>query len=222
MSQTISLDASVRTENPNTIRQKGSVPAVLYGHGIKNELVQVDSRALEKVLREAGQTSLVNLIIGDHKHNVLIRDIQLHPLKSNVTHADFYQVRMDEKVKADVPLEIVGESRAVKDLSGVLVHNIDSLEIEALPADLPHVIQLDISSLTGFDKVIHVGDIPLPSGVTVLDDAEEVVALVQPPRSEEELASLSEEAKEDVESVEGVVKKEEPAEGEEGTEGEKK
>lgn len=214
MSQTVSLDATNRVEAPNSVRQKGLVPAILYGHGIKNELLQVDSRQFERALHEAGQTSLVSLVVEGRQHNVLIRDIQLHPLKSNVMHIDFYQVRMDEKVKADVPLEVVGESPAVKDLSGILIQNLDTLEVEALPASLPHVINVDISVINNFDKVIHVSDVVVPEGVKVLDSPGEVVVLVQPPRTDAELAELSEETKEDVESVEGVVKKEEPEEGE--------
>lgn len=207
----LQLDAEVRAGNPRALLRTGTVPAVLYGHGIKNEALQLNSKAFSKVWQVAGNTSLVMLKTGKTEHPVLIREVQLHPLRDTVQHIDFLQVRMDEKIKASVPLLFVGQAVAVKDLSGVLVRNHDELELEALPQDLPHNISVDISSLTNFDQVIYVKDIALPKGVTVLTEGEEVVALVQPPRSEAELEALSEEVKEDVTAVEGVVKPEAPA-----------
>lgn len=147
-------------------------------------------------------------MVGDQLHNVLIRETQAHPLKGNITHIDFYQVRMDEKVTADVQLEPEGETAVVRDLSGILIHNLDSIQVEALPKDLPHDIKVDLTKLVDFDSVIRVADLVLPAGVTVLDDPEEVVVSVQRPRTEEDLAELSEEAVEDVEAVEGVKDKE--------------
>lgn len=216
--KTVGLQATKRTEKAGSARRAGQVPAILYGHGLKNENIQVDAKLFLKVLAEAGRTSLVDLSVDGKEHNVLIREVQLHPMRDEVLHADFYQVRMDEEVRADVPLEYVGESPAVKDLGGVLVRNFDTLEIEALPKDLPRSIEVDISKLGTFEAVIKVADLTVGNGVKVLVETDAVVALVQPPRSDAELESLSEEVKEDVESVEGVVKPEVPAEGEEGSE----
>ncbi len=207
----LQLEASPRAGTPRAVLRTGSVPAILYGHGIKNETLQLNAKAFFKVWQAAGNTTLVMLKTGKAEHPVLIREVQLHPLRDTIQHIDFLQVRMDEKIKAKVPLVFVGQSVAVKDLSGVLVRNHDELELEAFPQDLPHNISVDITSLTNFDQVIHVKDIPPPTGVTVLTEADEVVALVQPPRSEAELKSLSEEVKEDVAAVEGVVKPETPA-----------
>jgi large subunit ribosomal protein L25 len=221
MEQTLKITASPRSGHPGAIRHSGNIPAVLYGHGITPQSVEVESRAFTKLFTAAGYTSMVTLALQDGKEQpVFIRDVQFHPLKNTATHIDFYQVRMDEAIRANVPLKFVGESEAVKNLSGVLVKNLDELDVEALPKDLPHDIEVDISSLVTFESVIHVSDIKLPEGVKTLKDATEVVALVQPPRSEQEIEALSAEVKEDVESVEGV-KKEETAEGEatEGAEG---
>lgn len=210
----LQLAASARSGNPRALLRSGTVPAVLYGHGIKNKTLQLNSKVFSKVWQVAGNTSLVILKTGKTEHPVLIREVQLHPLRDTVQHIDFLQVRMDEKIKAKVPLVFSGQSVAVKDMNGVLVRNHDEFELEALPQDLPHNINVDISSLTDFKKVIHVKDIILPNGVTVLTEGEEVVALVQPPRSEAELETLSEEVKEDVTAVEGVVKPEALAGGE--------
>ncbi|MEX1997496.1 MAG: 50S ribosomal protein L25 [Candidatus Andersenbacteria bacterium] len=212
------LAADVREKTPTQVRAAGFIPGVLYGHGISNLSVQVDSKKFTKMFSEAGYTTLLNLSVGDTEHNVLVREVQFHPLKDLITHVDFYQVRLDEKVRAEVPLRFVGESAAVKDLSGVLLKSLDALDIEALPQDLPHDIAVDISALKDFESIIHISDVVLPAGVTSFHEADEVVALVQPPRSEQELESLSEEAKEDVEAVETIKK--EKLEEEEAAEGE--
>ena len=211
MANNITLTSAKRSEKPGVTRSKQMVPAVLYGHGIENISIAIDSRKLDKVFEEAGYTTLINLEVDGKSHPVLIKDAQLHPLKGYLTHIDFHQVRLDEKVTADVPLTFEGESPAVKDKGGVLIRNFDSLEVEALPQNLPHEIKIDISKFTEFDKPFQVKDIVLPEGVELLHELEDVIALVQAPRTEEELEELSTEATEDVSAVEGV-KEEVPAE----------
>ena len=220
MAETFTIAAQSRDSHVGELRRAGNVPAVLYGHGIEAQSVSIEMRAFMKLLPKAGYTTIINLVLDDKKeHPVFIRDVQFHPVKSTVMHVDFYQVRMDEKVTAKVPLKFIGESAAVKDMAGTLVRSMDELEVEALPIDLPHELEVDISTIKDFDTQLHVSNITLPKGVVALAEADEVIALVQPPRSEAEMDSLSEEVKEDVEAVEGV-KKEEPVE--EGAEGEAK
>lgn len=221
MSTPESLQANKRSTATNAVRHAGDVPAVMYGHGVKTQSVQVPLKAFTSVLEKAGETSLVALDIDGEKHTVLIRDVQYHPVRSTILHIDFYRVKMDEAIEATVPLRFTGVSIAIKDLSGVLVKNHDELKIKALPMDLPHDIEVDISSITGFDEPIRISDLKLPKGVQMLHEAEEVVTLVQAPRSEEELEKLSEEVKEDVEAVEGIKKEEPAAEGEAAADGDK-
>lgn len=218
MASNLTLSAKGRSGIASATRRAGNIPAVLYGYGIDPQNVEVESRQFYKLFTGAGYTTMLTLQVeGGEDHPVFIREVQIHPLKSTITHIDFYKVRMDEAISAKVPLKFVGESPAVKVLTGTLVRNMDELEVEALPTDMPHDIEVDISSLVDFEGVIQVKDITLPEGVITHVDLEEAVALVQPPRSEAEMDALSEEVKEDVESVEGV-KKEVPAE--EGAEGE--
>lgn len=208
------IAAAAREHSAAQVRRTGSIPAVLYGHSVPARPLQVETKQFMHVFTRVGTTSLVTLAVDGKDHPVLIREVQYHPLTDSVQHIDFYQVRLDEAISAKVPLHLVGESSAVKDLGGVLVRNLDTLEIEALPQDLPHAIEVNISSLTTFEKSIRVKDIAVPAGVKVLADPDTVAVLVQAPRSEEELESLKEEVKEDVTAVEGVVKPEAPAEGE--------
>lgn len=128
-------------------------------------------------------------------------------MTSRFVHADFFEVRMDEAIEADIPLEFVGEAPAVREHGGVLVRALEAVEVSALPADLPHTLPVDLSSLATFDDVIKIKDIVIPAKVTVKDDPETVVALVEAPRSEAELEKLDEKVEADVTKVEKAEKK---------------
>ncbi len=175
------------------LKRQGLVPAVLYGKGKDNIALSVENKAFNHAYKLSGGSTLILLEIeGDKAKNVLVKDVQKDPVKDEVVHADFYQVKMSEKITATVPLNFIGDSKAVIDLSGSLITNKSELEVECLPADLPHELEVDISALENFDSVIHISDIRIPEGVEVKDDLEEAVAFVEPPRSEEELAELEE------------------------------
>lgn len=200
----------------HSLRRAGQLPAVVYGKEFKALSLQIGYKDFIKVYQKAAKSTLVNLDIADDKKTVpvLIHDVQTAPVSGRFLHVDFYCVRMDEKLKADVDLEFKGQSPAVKEQGGILVKNFDTLEVEALPADLPAKIIVDISRLKTFDDVIAIKDLAISKKVKITAAPDEVVAVVTPPRSEEELKKLEEEATEDVESVEGVKKEEKP-EGEE-------
>ena len=203
------LQGKTRTGKAAASRAAGAIPGVLYGHGIKNVSLEIEAKAFRTVFDEAGQTTLIDLTVDQQGHNVLIREVQLHPVRSHIMHVDFYQVNMKEKVTTDVPLIFTGESIAVKDHSGVLLRNFDTVEVEALPADLPRHITVDISQLKNFEDVIKISDLEVANGIALLGDGGDIIALVQPPRTEEELEKLEEEVSEDVEAVEGVADAEE-------------
>ncbi len=193
-----------------TLRKTGQIPGVLYGHGIKPQAISVDYLSFSKVYKEAGGSSLIDLVIGSVKPvKVLIQEVAFDPLTNRYQHIDFHQVRMDEKITAEVPIVFIGESKAVKELGGVLVKNLNKLRLECLPQDLQHQIEVNISSLETFDSVILVKDLPLPASWKILDNLEEVIISVEPPRSEEELSKLKEEVIEDVTKVEKVEEKKE-------------
>lgn len=189
------------------LRRGYSLPAVVYGHNVPSRPVTVEANSFEAILKQAGTTSLIALRVGQERPvTVLIHDVQRHPTTSRPIHADFYQVKMTEKLEADIELRLVGESPAVKEQGGVLVRTLDTVKVTCLPADLVVAIDVDISALKTFDDRIHVRDLVVPSGLTVMTKSDEVVASVAPPRSEEEIASLSATVEEKVEDVE-VAKK---------------
>jgi large subunit ribosomal protein L25 len=209
----LELNAQVREKTGKklkTFREKGFIPAVVYGPGHKPISVQVNYDEFRRIFEQAGESTLIKLKVGDQTpKNVLIHDFARDPISDETIHIDFYQVRMDKPITAEVPLVFEGEAPAVKNLEGVLVKNITEVEIEALPKDLLHEIKVDISSLDSFDKHVKIKDLELPVGVKVLLEPEEIIATVIPPRAEE----IEEKPAEKVEVVEGAPT---PAEGEVG------
>jgi large subunit ribosomal protein L25 len=180
------LTIQKRVEDAGAVRAAGNIPGVFYGPKVASTPISVNGPEFIKVWREAGESSVITLSGVGEEHDALIHDISKDPVTDVVTHVDFYVIEKGKKVQVAVPLEFVGESSAVKTLGGSLIKVIHELEIEAMPKDLPHAIEVDISSLVDFEAQIKVSDIKLPSGVTATVDAEEVVALVSAPKEETE------------------------------------
>lgn len=206
----------------NSLRAEGMVPGIVYGHGVKNRNVVIGERELEKIYDEAGESSLIDLTIDEAKPvKVMIKVIQREPVYDKPLHVDFREVRMDEKITAEIDLVFVGETPAVKELGGTLVKNFDYLEVECLPTALVPEIEVSLEKLITFDDVLRVKDLNIPEGMRVLQDENRTIAVVTPPLTEEELAALEEAPKGDVEDVEVAEKgkaEEGEAEGEEGKE----
>lgn len=164
-----------------TLREKGVLPAVLYGPGIKNSLpLEIDFKKFEKIFKEAGESSLVSLEIDSKKYLVLIHEIEKDPLSGDMIHVDFYQPKAGQAIETKVPLVFEGIAPAVKDLGGTLVKNIQEVHIRALPENLPHQIIADISTLRVFEDNILIKDLVLPQGVKILKEPGDIVAKVVP------------------------------------------
>lgn len=197
------------------LRQAGKVPAILYGHKIKNILLNVDRKDLQTVFNKAHESTIFSLRISEEEkpRNVIIKEVQQDPSSGDFLHVDFYQVKMTERITAEVPLEFRGEAPVVKDLGGILVKSMDNLKVSCLPAHLPPKIDVNLDGLKTFEDIIYVKDLDVPQEIELLVAPEDVVASVTPPRSEEELAQLDQVVEEKVEEVEGVKDEEAPAEG---------
>jgi large subunit ribosomal protein L25 len=193
-------------------RKSGLVPAVLYGKGVENQSLWIKELDFSRLLGKVGESSMLSLEIEGRDNqlgrNVIIYEIQRDSLSDKIIHADFFQVKMDEEIETEVELEYVGQSPAVLEQGGVLVKNMDEIEVKCLPADLPSKIEVDISGLKSFDDYIYVKDLKISKKIKISLDPETVLALVTPPRSEEELSKLEEKVEGDVSKVEGVVKEE--------------
>lgn len=210
---TLKLQVETRTDmgkKAQQLRTSGKIPAVLYGRGDTNQSVAVDALVFAKAFQKAGHSGLVELTVDDAKPvNVLIQDVQTNHL-GRPLHIDFYQVKMDEAIRTEVPLKLVGEAPGAFNLGGSLVQVLEEVEVEALPANLPNTIEVDVSGLEELESSLSVADLVAPDKVTILTDDHELVCRVESPRSEEEMAELDAEMGEEV--------KPEDAEGAETTE----
>ncbi len=189
-------------KNLKGLRKQGLIPAELYGQSIKNEHLSVIGKEFRKVFKEAGENTIINLILNNKKTPVLIYDVAYHPVNDEVQNIDFYKVRLDEKLKTKVPVEFIGESPAVKDQNGVLIKAMQEIEVEALPTDIPHSIKVDLSRLVELNQSFHVRDLENMPNVKILVDPEAVIATIKPKITEEEEKAMAESA---VPSVEDIV-----------------
>lgn len=196
------------------LRAHGKLPVVAYGHGFDPQPLEVDAKEADKVYHAAGSSKIISLKIGEGRpRNVLIHDAQTDPRTGALLHADLYLVRMDEELKAEVPLHFEGETPLVYQQEGTLVKGLEAVEVECLPANLPESLEVDITALDEFEKSLTLADIKLPEGVKLTAEEPEaiLVAKVEPPRSDEELAELDAEVSHEL--PEGVAE-EEAGEGE--------
>lgn len=216
----LSLSAKIRSvagKRTKVLRKKGVLPAVLYGPGIKNVSLEIDLKIFEKLYKQAGESSLINLEIENQKQKspVLIHKTEKDPLSGQFIHADFYQPSLKKEMEADVMLVFEGVSSAVKDLGGTLLKNIQQVKVRSLPQNLPHEIKIGIENLKNFNDSILVKDLKAPEGVKILRNPNDIVAsVVAPEKVEEELEKPIEEKVEDVAKVEKKKKAGEEAEAE--------
>ncbi len=202
----LKLSAQIREDNEKL--SADFMPAVLYGKGIDNQNLKLKRNDFNKLFNLAGESNLINLDYGTGPVKVLIKDFQRDILKDFLTHVDFYQVNMKEKINTEIPLHFIGESKAVKELGGMLMKEIDAIEVECYPNDLVDHFDVDISVLKTFEDFIRVSDVNIPENMVLAQDGENIVVAAKPPRVEEvEVPVETEEApKEETEKEEGEKK----------------
>jgi large subunit ribosomal protein L25 len=189
----IELSATTRDilgKKVKLLRRQGLTPANLYGRSIQSTALQIDTSDLKHALAHAGKSSLIALKVDSAKRPrmVIVRDVQREPLSGSLVHVDLYQVKMEEKIKLQVPLSFVGDAPAVKERGGILVQNMNSLEIECLPANMPHNVEVDVSVLNDIDQALHVKDVHVDDSVTILNDPDQAVVQIVRSRVEAEVA----------------------------------
>jgi large subunit ribosomal protein L25 len=198
------------------LRKQGLLPAVIYGHGEASSNVTIDAHEFDVLRRHSGPNTLVDLSVdGEKARPVLINQVQIHPVDRRPLHADLFLVRMTEELTVDVPLVATGESHAVVQLNGTLLHPTETVKVRALPDHLPQSIEYSVDSLVDFDTALHVSDLVVPADVTLLTDADEIIAKVQAPRIEVEEAPVEVEGEE----LEGEAAEVEGEAAEAGAEG---
>src|SRR3990167_1640847 len=194
----------------DALRKQGLIPAELYGHKLDNLHLTVPKKEFSKIFKEAGESTVIKLKTEDKEFNVLVHDIDKNVLTDEISHIDFYAVKKDEKIKVRAPLRFIGESAAVKEKGAILIKAVHELEIEALPDDLLHHIEVDISKLIDLNMSILVKDLKINPKVKVSAKPETVIASVIEQKEE----VVVEEIKVEEVKVEGEEKKAEKAEKE--------
>jgi large subunit ribosomal protein L25 len=221
MAQTVSLSATLREKTgkgpARQARFQKQVPAVIYGHGRPTQTLMVDALALEKALTGIEpESTLIELSVDGKTSRTLIREIQRHPVRPDIIHVDFYEIRGGEKITLKVPVHLVGTPDGVRNAGGVLDQVTREVEIEVLPENIPDRVELDVTALKIGDS-LHVRDLSIPNAA-ILTGADLTIAVVVPPRAEE-VAAPTPEATTEVAEPELIRKVREDEEGAEGEAG---
>lgn len=201
MADVVTLEAAKRTvtgKKVKTLRWEGKLPAVIYGAGLEPTPITLEHREASRLLREVTSATIVNLKLADEEHTAIVRERQYDRLRQELMHVDFMAIVMDVTLRARVPLRLVGEAPAVKEFSAMIMAESDSLEVEALPKDLPEAINVDVSGLTELGSNITVADLDLGESVTIMDGEDTVLAVAIAGVS---MAEEEEELEEEVEEI---------------------
>ncbi|HEX2680836.1 MAG TPA: 50S ribosomal protein L25 [Candidatus Dormibacteraeota bacterium] len=205
------LKASAREpmgKRSRRLLREGKLPAIVYGHNMQATPIVLDRLEFQKVFVKSGRTHLVDLAIDGRSEKVLVREIQTHPRQIGPIHVDFYQVNLQEKIEVEVPIRLTGESAAVKRGDADILQPMHSARVECLPSDIPEAFEVDLTPLEEIDAELRVNELVVPKGVTMLEEADELVVKIVHKR---ELK-----IEEEVPAAEAAV----PVEGEVAAEGE--
>jgi large subunit ribosomal protein L25 len=189
------------------LRRQGMVPVHLYGQGLEPQSLQVEAQVLRRVLPQVGTNVPLSIALdGQNDDNIcFVREVQRHPVTEEILHVDFLRVDVSQTIQAEVPVNVIGESPAVRDLNGTLLLQLQSILVEALPMNVPASLDVDISGLDNFEKAVYVSDVAVGARVTFITGADEMIARVSAPRIEVE---AYEEEEEEGELEEGAVDEE--------------
>lgn len=180
------MEIKLKTEKRERAEKlpKDQVAAIIYGSGSENQLLKMKGNDFLKVYGVAGVSNLIELELDGKKNNVIVKEIQKHPVKNNIIHVDFYQVNMKKVIVAEIPFHFIGESKAVKEQGGLLLKGIDYLSVECLPGDLLDHIDIDISLITKIGQSLRVEDLKLPASLKVLANPSDSIVTVAEQREE--------------------------------------
>lgn len=202
--ETINLEAKTREivgRKVSELRDQNLIPAIVYGKKIQPINISVDKKIFEQVFKKAGDTTVIDLKIDGKSHKVLIQNVDYTPTQSGIVHIEFLAISLTEKVKVNVPVVLIN-TEGPKKLGGNLIHNLDEIEIESLPNNIPHQIEIDCSVFKEFGHTVYVRDLKLGDKIKILEDLDVPVVSFDEP----------EKIKEEVEETEATTEEEKPAE----------
>ncbi len=197
MSEIITLEAQLRDVTGKQVRHlraQEMIPAVIYGPILEEAIqIQVPERSLKGSLRAAGGTNIIEIDLGDSKHNVLVREVQRDIILGDLLHVDFYAISLDTKIRTEVPVTLIGKSAIVVSGDAMMITRANTIEVECLPTNIPHELTLDISRLAEVGDYLTVADLDVPDNVELLADPEEVLVRTEYSERFEEEEELEEE-----------------------------
>ncbi|HET9475882.1 MAG TPA: 50S ribosomal protein L25 [Dehalococcoidia bacterium] len=186
------------------LRRQGYTPANIFGHHVESKAVQIPTEELAHALKKLKRNEIVYLRLdGEEARPAFVKHLQHNPVTDLILHVDFLQISLKNKVKLDVPLHFTGLAPAIDRHGGVLVTALDHISVEALPTEVPSFIEVDVSGLEEIDQSLHVSDLQVPEGVTVLSDSDLVIVKAAAPAIER--AAAAEEAAEEAEKAEAAA-----------------
>ena len=177
---TLSAETGRQTGSPSSrrLRAADQIPGVLYGLGMEPVILTVARRDLRVALSgPAGTNTILNLTVGGSTYNAVVKELQRHPVRRNVSHIDFVQIDLSEEITMHVPVHLTGVAKAVVAAGGLVDPAVDSIEVRTTPANVPNEILIDITDLTS-ESVIHLSDLKLPAGVVAIGDPTMLIATV--------------------------------------------
>ncbi len=177
---TLSAEAGRVTGSPASRRLRAAdrIPGILYGHGMTPVVLSVARRDLRVALSgPAGQNTILTLSVDGSSYNAVVKEMQRHPVRRNVSHVDFVQINLSEEIVMNVPVHLSGVAKQVVAAGGLVDAAVDSIEVRTTPANVPNEIVIDITDLTP-ESVIHLADLKLPAGVVAIGDPDMLIATV--------------------------------------------
>ncbi|MFZ3080234.1 MAG: 50S ribosomal protein L25 [Bellilinea sp.] len=175
------IEATRRTatgKQVGALRRSGKLPGVMYGHNFEPAAIEMDFRSASRILKKASQSQIVTIALDGKELATLVRERQMDYIRNEFLHVDFQVVSLTEKIRSKVSIELVGISPAVKDLNGVVVHEMTEIEVEGLPQDLPEKYSVDVSGLTSIGQSILVSALKVSDKIEILHDLDDVVVVI--------------------------------------------
>jgi len=205
----------IRGKKVKVLRRQGITPVNLFGHKVEPLTLQCDSSQLQRILTQTGKTGLISLKLDKAKRtrNVMVREVQREPRSGALLHVDFYQVKMDEKIRVEVPIVPIGEAPALKQKENFLAQELNDLTVECLPDEIPSRIEIDISALEEAEQSIHVEDLSLDESVTIINTPDQLIAKISTRFIEKEVEEEAEVEEEEITGEAPVAEEEQQAEG---------
>ncbi len=168
-----------------SLRRQGLIPGVMYGHNEPPFPITMNAREIERVINNLTSSSIVTVKVNGESHQALIREKQKDYIRNQIIHIDFQILSLKEKIRSKIEVKLVGVAPAVKNFNGIVLHESEFIDVEALPADLPERITVDISGLENIGDLIRVGDLDISDAVTVFDDVNDVIVSISGAMAEE-------------------------------------